>query len=582
MEKININHYILDFAKKNILLFIIFIILLGVYPVQKIYLPKLYGKSISVISNKNKFIQSLKILLFVYIIIQFLYSINYIVQGYLIPNFSEYATLEIFKSVIKSYNYDYENVETGKILAKLIKIQNVLFAYLDSIRTFLFSQLLIFSGAFIQYYNISKKLSYYFVLIVLFIVLLQYFTFKYSLKYDIDREFNKDKIYAHCEDVFNNLISVFICKQQSKENQLLINRFKPYTNAFIKSNKISFIFRILFAFLNIFIFTFINYQLIKLFVNKKISKEVFISSFIITFSLLSVMSEIYYGTKKFMENYAQVKDLEDYFNNKIKEQSNLSSQKNNYNFINGVIEFQNVFYNYQLSFSEKDSKNNYLLEKDSKNNYLLEKNNKKINKFALINVSLKINKGEKVAFVGSIGSGKSTCAKLLLKLLPSSIGKISINNVDINDISMISLRNNIFYIPQNPKLLNRSLYENITYGLLENYNYENRIFSVLNSFNIKELNVVFKEKMHSDVGVNGNKLSGGQRQIVWLLRAFLRNSEVIILDEPTASLDPKSKKIVFDFVKFIGKNKTIIVITHDNIDNEFRKIYFNDGKIYQP
>ena len=569
MEKISINNYILDFAKKNILLFIIFVILLGVYPVQKIYLPKLYGKSISVITNKNKFIQSLKILLFVYIIIQFLYAINYIVQGYLIPNFSEYATLEIFKSVIKSYNYDYENVETGKILAKLIKIQNVLFAYLDSMRTFLFSQLLIFSGAFIQYYNISKKLSYYFVLIVLFIVLLQYFTFKYSLKYDIDREFNKDKIYAHCEDVFNNLISVFICKQQSKENQLLINRFKPYTNAFIKSNKVSFVFRIIFAFLNIFIFTLINYQLIKLFINKKISKEVFISSFIITFSLLSVMSEIYYGTKKFMENYAQVKDLEDYFNNKIKEQNNLSSQKNNYNFNNGVIEFQNVFYNYKLSFSEKDSKNDYLLEK----------NNKKINKFALINVSLKINKGEKVAFVGSIGSGKSTCAKLLLKLLPSSIGKISINNVDINDISMISLRNNIFYIPQNPKLLNRSLYENITYGLPENFNYENRIFSVLNSFDIKELNVVFKEKMHTDVGVNGNKLSGGQRQIVWLLRAFLRNSEVIILDEPTASLDPKSKKIVFDFVKFIGKNKTIIVITHDNIDNEFRKIYFNDGKI---
>ena len=173
MEKISINNYILDFAKKNILLFIIFVILLGVYPVQKIYLPKLYGKSISVITNKNKFIQSLKYY-YLYIIIQFLYSINYIVQGYLIPNFSEYATLEIFKSVIKSYNYDYENVETGKILAKLIKIQNVLFAYLDSIRTFLFSQLLIFSGAFIQYYNISKKLSYYFVLIVLFIVLLQY------------------------------------------------------------------------------------------------------------------------------------------------------------------------------------------------------------------------------------------------------------------------------------------------------------------------------------------------------------------------------------------------------------------------
>lgn len=547
---ISINKYIYEFIKSNIILFLVYIFLLGVYPLQKIILPKFYGKAISNISNKNLFIKNIKNILIIFGIIQILYSLNYISQGYLIPRFTEYATINIFNSVIKSYNYDYDNVETGKILAKLIKIQNVFFGYFDSIRIFIFSQIFVLISALIHYFQVSKKLALYFSIIIITVFILQYYTFKFSLKYDLNREVNKDKIYEHCEDVFNNLISVFICKQQNQENNLLINKFKPYTKSFLKCNIISFNYRILYSIFNIFVFIFINYYLLKLYLNKKINKTVFISSFIITFSLLNVISDSYYGIKKFMENYSQVKDLQDYFNEKIELQNKLSNQKNNYLFKNGPIIFQNVFYKYDG-----------------------------IHKFALNNVSFKINKGDKIALIGEIGSGKSTCAKLLLKLLPYNIGKITINNIDINDISLTSLRNHIFYIPQNPKLLNRTLFENITYGLPTNQNYQQKIFNVLQSFKIYELNNVFKDKMFKTVGNNGSHLSGGQRQIVWLLRAFLRNSDIIVLDEPTASLDQKSKQIVFNFIQFIGKNKTIIIITHDNINDDYKKIYFNNSKI---
>ena len=87
--------------------------------------------------------------------------------------------------------------------------------------------------------------------------------------------------------------------------------------------------------------------------------------------------------------------------------------------------------------------------------------------------------------------------------------------------------------------------------------------------------------MNKSVGKNGSKLSGGQRQVVWLLRALLEKPPVIILDEPTASMDTKSKTEVFKLVKELGKVSTIILITHDDILLDFvnRKITFENGKI---
>jgi len=195
--------------------------------------------------------------------------------------------------------------------------------------------------------------------------------------------------------------------------------------------------------------------------------------------------------------------------------------------------------------------------------------------FVLNNVSFKIEKGEKVAFVGHIGSGKSTAVKLLLGFQPLTMGNISINGVSINEISNHQLRKNVFYIPQKPKLFNRTLYENITYGL-ENPPDEADILTILDELNMKD---VFKEKMNKKVGLDGNNLSGGQKQIVWLLRSFYRKSKIIVMDEPTASLDQDNKELLIKTINKLSIGKTLIIISHDQIDSNFRKIEFKDGKI---
>ena len=90
---------------------------------------------------------------------------------------------------------------------------------------------------------------------------------------------------------------------------------------------------------------------------------------------------------------------------------------------------------------------------------------------------------------------------------------------------------------------------------------------------------IFMEKMDQPLGVDGVKLSGGQRQIVWMMRAMLRKPSIIIFDEPTASLDKENKKKIIDLIKIMGKDKTILIISHDETDASFRQIHMKQGTV---
>jgi ATP-binding cassette subfamily B protein len=85
--------------------------------------------------------------------------------------------------------------------------------------------------------------------------------------------------------------------------------------------------------------------------------------------------------------------------------------------------------------------------------------------------------------------------------------------------------------------------------------------------------------MDQEVGVDGNALSGGQRQIVWLLRSFYRQSKILVMDEPTASLDPANKELMITVIKKMSMGKTVIIVSHDHIDHAFRKIEMRQGRL---
>lgn len=553
-QTVNINNYFLEYLKKKKIIFIIYCLLLIVYPLQRIYLPQYYGKIISNLnSNKNKFMNDVKILIFLFILIQILHLFSSVIQGFLLPEFLNYSTVKVFNYLINLNELDYENIEIGSTISKIAKIPTVAFKYFDIIKSLFFSQIIIFIFSIHHYYKLSKNIAFSFIFIIIGLFIIQYITHKLTVKIEVEREEQRDIFTDFLYDIFNNLISIIICKQNKNEEINISKKLKPYIKIFYKLINIDFIIGIINSLFNIFSFILLNYLLYKNFINKNISKEQFISSFIVTYSILTLFYETSATFKHYTDAKAKLKDVEQFFNNKFINDKNIINENTKFN--NGEIIFKNVDFKYN----------------DISNN-------------TLKNINLNIKQNENIAIIGHTGSGKSTVIKLLLKFIKPTNGEIFINNININKISKNELYSYIFYIPQKPKLLDRTLYENLIYGLnIKKNNKENtinKIINILKDINIED-NIIntFIEKINTNVGRDGSKMSGGQKQIVWIIRALLRNSNVIIFDEPTASIDKKNKQKIFEIIKKVGQNKTIIVITHDEIDNDFRKIKIHNGEI---
>tara|TARA_Y100000389_G_scaffold191863_1_gene218659 strand:- start:2419 stop:4119 length:1701 start_codon:yes stop_codon:yes gene_type:complete len=557
IEKLNINEYFYDYLIENKIIFSSCLILLFTYPLQKVVLPKYYGKVISNLgdSSKKKFIENAKMLLIVYASIQFLHSIFQKIQGLLIPKFSEFALKRLFTSLLKNDNEDFENMKVGEILAKITKLPHLIYRYLDILKSVVFSQIIVLGTCIFHYYNVSLKLLLAFILVVFGVFCLQIITFKLTMTLETKREEEQDKIYQHFQDVLNNMISVLICKGEKHEKDKLTSIFSEFTKIFKKVLNVNFIMRVIFSLFNIFSFCLLNYILYKDYLSKNITKEQFSTTFIITYSVLQLFNDGAYSVRLFVDMTSQIKDMEDFFNYKIFKSSTIKDETKK--FVNGDIVFENV---------------NYKYKKDGEEHH------------ALKNINITIKKNENVALVGHIGSGKSTMVKCLLKLNKVNSGRVTIGGIDINNLSKDELYSNVFYIPQKPKLLNRTLYENITYGLnVKDKDKKEMLQKINNIMEFMKLDQVtkntFKDKMDHTIGVDGSKISGGQRQIVWIIRALLRDMSIIIMDEPTSSLDKTNKQKIYNIIEEIGINKTIIIISHDDVSIGYRKVLMKNGNV---
>ncbi len=186
-------------------------------------------------------------------------------------------------------------------------------------------------------------------------------------------------------------------------------------------------------------------------------------------------------------------------------------------------------------------------------------------------LNLKIDGGEKIVIYGKSGSGKSTVAKILTRYLDIERGKVFINGYDINDYNLWSIREGITYVSQNEFLLTDTIYNNINMKGTRDAEY---IFDVCKMIGVDKI-VKFKNGGYNMIlEENGSNISGGERERILLARAFVRDSDIYILDESFSEIDSLSEREILGKIFSKYKDKTIIVISHrmDNNDLYDRKI----------
>ncbi len=195
-------------------------------------------------------------------------------------------------------------------------------------------------------------------------------------------------------------------------------------------------------------------------------------------------------------------------------------------------------------------------------------------------LNMTIHKGEKIALIGSSGSGKTTILELLLGLLKYDEGSIQIDGHELSNISLHKFYENISYISQNAPIYDGTIKENLVY---EQLNQSDNIENALSR--VQLLNTVNKMDKGIDtlIGERGMMLSGGERQRLALARLWFAKNNIVILDEATSALDNITEEKVMKEVMTLLKDKTVISVAHrlSSIKNFDRTFVFENGKIME-
>ena len=194
----------------------------------------------------------------------------------------------------------------------------------------------------------------------------------------------------------------------------------------------------------------------------------------------------------------------------------------------------------------------------------------------LQNINLNIKEGEQIALVGSSGGGKSTIIKLIPRLYDLKAGELKIKNINVKNWNLISLRALISFVPQDPFLFSGSVKDNLL--LAKPSASEAELKKALEFAKVDFLN-----SLEDFVTERGNNLSGGQRQRIAIARAFLKDSPLLILDEPTSALYLHSEELIKASLTELKKNKTVILVTHklSGLKDFNRIIYLQAGEIIE-
>ena len=220
---------------------------------------------------------------------------------------------------------------------------------------------------------------------------------------------------------------------------------------------------------------------------------------------------------------------------------------------NGSIEFKNVYFTYETRQEP-----------------------------ALKNISFKVEHGKTVALVGRSGSGKTTIASLITRFYDIEEGRILIDNLNIQDFTLYSLRNQIGLVSQNVHLFNDTIANNIAYGQIGEYSL-NQIEEAAKKAYAYDFIKELENGFDTVVGENGILLSGGQRQRIAIARALLRDNPILILDEATSALDSESEKAIQKALEELQKGRTSIVIAHrlSTIENADKILVIDGGEIVE-
>jgi ABC-type bacteriocin/lantibiotic exporter with double-glycine peptidase domain len=530
----NLFETCLQFHKKNITWPIVNIIFVLVYyPLEMIIFGFLFGKIFSKIGDINKNLNS--ILLFIGIIIiayLILETIGYVKERYdahYFPKMNHDIRLLMIDVIYKKISTNYESINNGEFIGRLLKIPNFLSFFFEQFNRTAMPMALSIIGVCLFFLVMNWKLGVLAIILFSLNILIFFKISQKNIKKAQVKEKDENNLIDEIDDSLHNSFSTITTGRIKQETNRINQKHSNFDILHNDQMKYTANIRYISGIINLTIFSILVTFIIYLYKKNSISNSLTISFIII---LIFLLKQIRFNIPRACEIFVfwgTIKENNKYLGsliNDVVKDGYIDNHK-----IIGKIEFKNVSFNYPKSTQK-----------------------------SLRNVSFTVNPGENIAIIGKNASGKTTIIKLLLGFYKLSEGEILIDGININNIKKEYLRNRISIVHQNVKLFNRTVLENIAFGT--KYSVA-EIRQKLEALKVMEVFERLPNGLETMTGKYGDKLSGGQKQIIYMLRCYFRENPIILLDEPTAAVDQYHKNFVMEMVRELTKNATCIIVSHD-------------------
>ena len=520
---------VLKFFRENLGFTILFILITTLsFPVEAIGIPTLFGEMFTDIKNLSYVKKVIIAVILLYLFVQVFYSIKNVLYSRLIPKYLEYTRKTLFKKIIENYETDYQDIKLGKNIALLFDLtrdlKNVVGFFLDRALPLLITVIFVF------FYFIYLDWKIGLLIAVLFIgfALLFYYLAKKVVLISAVREAAYLEMTEKIHDSFDNLMNIYLNNEKDTEIKKSDSVHDIHTKLYQKQVNTYNVMQTSLSFYSVIFFAVIIGFAFYKFKKGWYSTKTFISVALILTYFLGFLLSLSREVPDELLDLGIIKCSESFLEDILKGKTNAFLELKS---LNGDVVFKNLTFQYNQE-------------------------GKKI----FNNFNLTVKKGQKVAIIGSSGSGKTTLMKLLLKLHHPTSGQILVGGVDVAKIKPSLLRQDINYINQRTGLFSETVLNNIKYG---NNITDKQVIELLKKYELDQVFGQLKKGVYTDVGVQGKNVSLGMQKVIMNVRGLLKKGKIVVLDEPLAGLDAKTRIKMIKFIKDICHGKTLIVITHD-------------------
>ena len=487
----------------------------------------------------------------IFIIKNTLFYISNTIISYIQNKVITKIRIKLFKHISKLSLSFFNNTKTAELNSILIRdIGNMRIAFSQSLQ-----KIIVEPMSIISFILLLLIINVKFSLLVITIIPISGF-FSYKIGQSIRRKSKRSSIQIASvmniiKETLSNIKIVKIFNTEKKENEKFKNELNKYFNLIFRQAKLSNLLTPINESIGLLVgILIIWFGGLNVLENQSMSSEDFIKFILLLFAMMQPIRKLANVNALFQNGIAAAERAFNIFDTKniIKE----SKEAIKINAFKSSIIFDNVSFKYQ-----NDSDN------------------------ILNQINTKIKKGQTIAIVGKSGAGKSTFSELIPRLYDVQKGEVLIDDINIKNYTLKSLRGMIGIVTQNAILFNDTIKSNISYGSTQLS--EKEILKAIDSANLNDLINKLPEGLNTIIGENGVKLSGGEKQRLSIARAIIKNPEILILDEATASLDSESEKKVHKAIDNIVKDRTVIIIAHrlSTIINADKIIVIDQGEIIE-